>query len=146
MRKAAALIFKLSTILAVIRSCFVIEGNPSSRSCAVWSIYNANHNACECYRYIGDHLGCNDEGYIVGLKDCSCSTYNWSSSVTTNGNCIYGCNPFHGISFETPNVFSIITTRCDLYTKEMAHCVVPVIEKLIQLFTYLVRLAFTANT
>ena len=123
MRKSAAFILKIATILAVVRACFAIQGSHSSTFGPVWSIYNANHNACECYRYIGDHLRCNDEGYIVGLKDCSCSTYNWSSSVTTIGNYICGCNPpFHGISFETPNVSSIITTRCDLCKRNGTLC------------------------
>ena len=122
MIKAAIFILKTTTIFAVVvRDCYAVQGNPNSKSCPVWSSYI--NDACECYNGVGEHLRCNDEGHIVGLKGCSCSTYNLSSSVTTIGYCLYGCSPFHGISFETPiNISSINSTMCGSYKRNGTLC------------------------
>ena len=122
MTKPAVFIFVIAILLAVMKNCFAVEEKHSSKSCPVWSLYNLRHDTCECYKGIGGYLICNDEGYIVGLKGCSCSTYNWSSGVTTIGYCLYGCNP-HGTSFEAPkNISSIYSTRCGLYNRNGTLC------------------------
>ena len=121
MTKPAVMICRITIILGVLS--FAVQGNPNSTSCPVWSIYNAKLDKCECYRGIGEYLRCNDEGYIVGLNGCSCSTYNWSSGVKTIGYCLYECSPFHGTSFETPlNISSINTTMCGSYKRNGTLC------------------------
>ena len=121
MTKPAVFICKITIILGVLS--FAVQGNPSSKSCPVWSLYNSKYDKCECYRGIGEHLRCNEEGYIVGLKGCSCSTYNWSSSVTTIGNCLYGCNLFHGTVFKAPiYISSIKSTSCGSYKRNGTLC------------------------
>ena len=124
MTKAVIFICKMTTLFAILRGSFaVLQGKPSSKSCPVWSLHNAKLNTCECYEGVGVHLKCNDQGYVVGLKGCSCSTYNWNSGVTTIGYCLYGCNPSHDSIFEAPtNISSIKTTMCSSYKRNGSLC------------------------
>ena len=110
-------------LFAVMRNYFAVEEKLNGKSCPVWSSYNAKKDRCECCRDIGKHLTCNDQGYIVRLKSCSCSTYNWSSSVTTIGYCLYGCKSFDGDSYEvTINISDIAATMCSAYKRNGTLC------------------------
>ena len=122
MAKLAGFICKIIILFAVMRNCFAVEEKLNGKSCPVWSSYNAKNDKCECYTDIGKHFICNDQGYIVQLNSCSCSTYNWSTSVTTIGYCLYGCISFDRNSFEAPTNISDIASMCGSYKRNGTLC------------------------
>ena len=121
MAKPAVFICEITIIFAIMKNCLAVEDKLRGKSCPVWSY--AETDRCECYRDIREHLRCNDEGYIVGLKGCSCSTFNWRNNVTTIGYCLYGCKYFNGYSFEAPaNISDIDSIMCGLYKRNGTLC------------------------
>jgi len=107
-----------------MRCCFAAQEKPSSKSCPIWSDYSVKQQKCECQDGIGDLLRCTDDGYIVGLHGCSCTSYNWSSGITTIGFCLFGCNLFYDKSFEEPVNISALSSinTCSSYKRNGSLC------------------------